>query len=678
MPKFKLVSPFSPSGDQKKAIKQLVEGILQNHKHQVLLGVTGSGKTFTIANVIEKIQKPTLVISHNKTLAAQLYSEFKEFFPYNAVEYFISYYDYYQPEAYIPSTDTYIEKDASINEHIDRLRLKATTSLLTREDVIVVASVSCIYNIGSPEDFKRMCIYLEIGKTIYIQQLTKELVRIGYERNEINFTRNKFRYHGNIIDIFPSYLENFIRVKIENDTIESIKEYKPLNLELVKEHKKFYIYPASHFVSPSVKFEEALKNIKKELDERVKYFESQGKLLEAQRIYQRTMNDLELLAQTGFCHGIENYSRHLSGRKEGERPGCLIDYFPKDFLCVIDESHVTIPQLYGMYEGDRSRKQTLVDYGFRLPSALDNRPLKFEEFLSLLNNTIYVSATPGKWEINISKNRVIEQIIRPTGLVDPEVIIRPAKGQVQDVVKEIVQAVKQGGRVLVNTLTKRTAEDLAEYLQNVALEQKQKLTVKYIHSDLDALTRINIIKDLRKGEFECLVGVNLLREGLDLPEVTLVAILDADKEGFLRNETTLIQLAGRAARNINGKIILYADKITKSIKNAVKEMERRRKIQIEYNKKHKIKPRSIVKAVRELEEFQYSAKQKHISEIKEFSLEYVTKDNIDKIIQMLEQEMKKSAELLDFETAIMYRDKLKLLKEMKAQKTNMPAGVNFK
>ena len=656
--KFKLVSKFKPAGDQPKAIKQLVEGIKKGYKHQVLLGVTGSGKTFTLANVIAKVQKPTLVISHNKTLAAQLYSEFKEFFPENAVEYFISYYDYYQPEAYIPETDTYIEKDASINEQIDRLRLKATTSLLSRDDVIVVASVSCIYNIGSPEDFKNLCVYLEVGKKISLDFLTNELVKIRYERNNIDFKRNTFRYQGNIIDIWPSYLENFIRVRIEDDEVVYIKEYKPLTNHLVAEHKKFYVYPASHFVTTPPKFEEALKNIKEELKERVEYFKSQGKLLEAERIYRRTMNDLELLETTGFCHGIENYSRHLSGRQPGERPGCLIDYFTKDFLCIIDESHVTIPQIYGMYEGDRSRKQTLVDYGFRLPSALDNRPLKFDEFLSLLNYVIYSSATPAEFEINISKGRVIEQIIRPTGLVDPPVFIRNSETQVEDVKKEINVVVKNKERVLINTLTKRTAEDLTDYLLSCGYR------VKYIHSDLDALTRINIIKDLRKGDFDVLVGVNLLREGLDLPEVSLVAILDADKEGFLRNETTLIQLAGRAARNVNSRIILYASKITKSIKSAVEEMERRRKIQLEYNRKYKIQPKSIIKAVKELEEFQYTARSKHISEIKEVDIQYLNKDDIPKMIKFLEQEMKKSAELLDFETAIMYREKIKELREL--------------
>jgi excinuclease ABC subunit B len=656
--KFKLVSKFKPAGDQPKAIDQLVEGIKKGYKHQVLLGVTGSGKTFTLANVIAKVQKPTIVISHNKTLAAQLYSEFKEFFPENAVEYFISYYDYYQPEAYIPQTDTYIEKDASINEQIDRLRLKSTTSLLSRDDVIVVASVSCIYNIGSPEDFKNLCVYVEVDKKISMDFLTNELVKIRYERNNIDFKRNTFRYQGNIIDIWPSYLENYIRVRIEDDEIVYIKEYKPLTNQLVSEHKKFYIYPASHFVTTPPKFEEALKNIKEELKERVEYFKSQGKLLEAERIYRRTMNDLELLETTGFCHGIENYSRHLSGRKPGERPYCLIDYFPKDFLCIIDESHVTIPQVYGMYEGDRSRKKTLVDYGFRLPSALDNRPLKFDEFLSLLNYVIYSSATPAEWEIKISKNRVVEQIIRPTGLVDPPVEIRSAKDQVEDVKKEINKVVKEKGRVLVNTLTKRTSEDLADYLL------AQNYRVKYIHSDLDALTRINIIKDLRKGEFDVLVGVNLLREGLDLPEVTLVAIFDADKEGFLRNETTLIQLAGRAARNINSRIILYADKITNSIKIAVEEMERRRKIQLEYNKKHNITPKSIVKSVKEYEEFQYIANKKHYYEVSDVKLEYVSKQNIPQLIKIFEQEMKRCADILDFENAIMYREKIKELKEL--------------
>jgi excinuclease ABC subunit B len=674
MKKFKLLSPFSPAGDQPKAIKTITENFLSGIKDQVLLGVTGSGKTFTMANVIANLNKPTLVISHNKTLAAQLYAEFKEFFPYNAVEYFVSYYDYYQPEAYIPSSDTYIEKDASINEHLDRLRLKATSNLLSRDDVIVVASVSCIYNIGSPQDFQNMGIFLEVGQEISIENFTQSLVDMRYERNNIDFSRNKFRSHGDIVDIWPSYLETFFRIEFDENKIVKITEYEYLSNKPIFNHKKVYIYPASHFVVEKPKFYEALKNIELDLQKRIQEFKQQGKLLEAQRIEQRTKNDLELLRETGFCHGIENYSRYFSGRAPGSRPYCLLDYFrncstmeknvvkPRDFLCIIDESHVTIPQIYGMYEGDSSRKQVLVDYGFRLPSALDNRPLKFEEFLSLLGQTLYVSATPSEWEIKRSNNIVVEQIIRPTGLVDPEVIIKPATKQVQDVVEEIKKVVKQKQRVLISTLTKRIAEDLAEYLQS------QNFRVKYIHSDIDVLTRISIIKDLRKGEFDCLVGVNLLREGLDLPEVSLVAILDADKEGFLRNATTLIQISGRAARNVNGKIILYANNKTKSIISAVKEMSRRRELQLQYNKQHNIVPKSIIKAVRELEEFQVSSRMKHLSEIKEFDTENLTKENVTKIRHMLETEMKKAAELLDFETAIIYRDKLKFFNEMVAEK----------
>ncbi len=658
MNKFKIYQPFLPATDQKKAIKILTEKILSGVKDQTLLGVTGSGKTFTIANVIANINRPTLIISHNKTLAAQLYSEFKEFFPNNAVEYFISYYDYYQPEAYIPSSDTYIEKDASINEHIDRLRLKATSSLLSREDVIVVASVSCIYNIGSPEDFQNMGIFLEVGRNMTMEHLTKDLVKIRYERNNIDFSRNKFRVYGDVIDVWPSYLETFIRIKFCENKIVEINEHKPLTNEIIVKYKKTYIYPASHFVTSMEKFDYAIKSIKEELSLRLAELRSCGKILEAQRLEQRTNNDLELLQETGFCHGIENYSRHFSGRPAGSRPQCLIDYFPKNFLCIIDESHVTIPQIKGMYEGDKSRKQTLIDYGFRLPSALDNRPLKFDEFLDLIDQTVYVSATPSQWEIERSNNNVVEQIIRPTGLVDPEVIIKPATKQVKDIIEEARKVIAKKQRVLISTLTKRTAEDLCEYLQS------QKFRVKYIHSDIDALSRIAIIKDLRAGEFDCLVGVNLLREGLDLPEVSLVAILDADKEGFLRNETTIIQISGRAARNIDGKIILYANKKTSSILSAVAEMSRRRKIQLEYNKKHNIVPRTIIKAVKDIEEFQLKAKNKHLVEIKDFSKEIVTKNNVNIIKNMLETQMKKAAELLDFETAIIYRDKLKILNEM--------------
>jgi len=656
--KFKLKSEFKPSGDQPKAIEALVSGIEKNIKHQVLLGVTGSGKTFTIANVIQEVQKPTLVISHNKILAAQLYSEFKLFFPDNAVEYFISYYDYYQPEAYIPQTDTYIEKDASINEHIDRLRLKATSSLLERDDVIIVASVSCIYNIGSPEDFKQLCVQLEKGRTKPRKVLLEELVNSRYERNDVDFSRSKFRVRGEIIEIWPSYLETAYRIEFDGDEISNIYEVNPLTGKIIQEKTKVYIYPASHFVVSKPKLDDAIAEIEKELEERVNFFKKNNKLLEAQRLEQRTKYDIVMMRETGFCHGIENYSRHLSGRQPGERPKCLLDYFPEDYLTVIDESHVTIPQIYGMYEGDYSRKRTLVEYGFRLPSALDNRPLRFDEFTSLVNFVIYSSATPSEYEIKKSKNRIIEQIIRPTGLVDPEVFIRPTRNQIPNLIKEIEQCAKKNQRVLVTTLTKRMAEDLAEYLT------EKKLRVRYIHSEIDALKRIEIIKNLRKGEFDCLVGINLLREGLDLPEVALVVILDADKEGFLRSETTLIQISGRAARNVNSRIILYADNITNSMKRALDEMKRRREIQIKYNTEHGITPKSIIKNIQELQEFEYETREKMLNFIREDGLEYVSKKNVPVLIKEMEQKMKEAADSLNFELAAMYRDKMFELKEM--------------
>ena len=652
--KFKLVSDFKPAGDQPFAIKELAEGgIKQDKKHQVLLGVTGSGKTFTMANVIEQVQKPALVISHNKILAAQLYAEFKQFFPDNAVEYFISYYDYYQPEAYVPQTDTYIEKDASINEHIDRLRLKATSSLVERQDVIVVASVSCIYNIGSPSDYKDLCVFIEKGRTKNREVLLQELVDIHYERNDIAFSRSKFRVRGDIVEIWPAYLETALRVEYFGDEIEKIAETNPLTGKVLNEKQKVYVYPASHFVVTKPKFEDALKFIEQELEERIKFFKEHDKLIEAQRIEQRTRYDLEMMRETGFCHGIENYSRHLSGRKPGERPGCLIDYFPEDFLIIIDESHVTIPQIYGMYEGDFSRKQTLVNYGFRLPSALDNRPLKFAEFESLVNYVLYVSATPAEHEINKSHNRVIEQIIRPTGLVDPEVVVKPTESQINDLIKEIVIRAERKERVLVTTLTKRMAEDLTGYLL------VKKLRVRYLHSEIDVLTRIDILKDLRKGNFDCLVGINLLREGLDLPEVSLVVVLDADKEGFLRSETALIQVCGRASRNVNGSVILYADNITGSMKRALKEMDRRRQKQMEHNERNNIKPRTIIKKMYELQEFQYRARQKVYGYIHEDTSEYVTKENLPGLIKTFEKEMKTAADSLDFELAAVYRDILR-------------------
>ncbi len=683
MNKFKLISKFKPAGDQPEAIKQIVNGIRAQsteHRnsalpstlssHQVLLGVTGSGKTFTIANVIAQINKPTLVISHNKTLAAQTYAEFKSFFPENAVEYFISYYDYYQPEAYIPQTDTYIEKDASINDHIDRLRLKATTSILSRNDVIVVASVSSIYNLGSPSDFKQMCVVLEKGKTITRDFLLNELIAIHYERNDVEFIRGKFRVRGDNVEIFPANSETAVRVEFAasgGDKVTKITEINPLTGKTLEhknirtqEHKnasRYYIYPAKHFVTSRQKLEKAVSEIRCELKGQVQFFKKQGRLLEAQRIEQRTNYDIEMMSEMGYCHGIENYSRHLSGRHSGSRPPCLIDYFPPGFLTVIDESHVTIPQIYGMYKGDRARKETLIDFGFRLPSALDNRPQKFEEFESLVGNVIYLSATPSEYELKKSKGVIVEQIVRPTGLIDPEVVVKPIKNQIDDLITEIEKRVKNKERILVTTLTKKMAEDLADYLY------EKKLKVKYLHSDIVALERIEILNDLRKGNFDVLVGVNLLREGLDLPEVSLVAVLDADKEGFLRSETSLIQVSGRAARNINGFVILYADNITGSMKRSVAEMDRRRKKQVEYNKKHKITPKTIVKAVNDLEEFQYKAKQNAVLLIKEDISKYTPKNS-----SQLEKDMNDAADNLNFELAAVLRDKIFELKEMHVAK----------
>ena len=671
MNKFKLVSKFKPAGDQPEAIKQIVDEIkrspkseVRSQKHQVLLGVTGSGKTFTIANVISQINKPILVISHNKTLAAQTYAEFKSFFPENAVEYFISYYDYYQPEAYIPQTDTYIEKDASINEHIDRLRLKATSSILSRNDVIVVASVSAIYNLGSPADFKEMCIVLEKGKTMSRDFLLSELVGIHYERNDVEFIRGKFRVRGDNVEIFPANSETAVRIEFSGDEISKITEINPLtgtSLNHLTTHPRlksgatthYLIYPAKHFVTSRQKLEKAISEIRRELKGQVQFFKNQGRLLEAQRISQRTNYDIEMLSEMGYCHGIENYSRHLSGRPAGSRPPCLIDYFPKDFLTIIDESHVTIPQIYGMYKGDRARKETLIDFGFRLPSALDNRPQKLDEFESLVGNVIYMSATPSDYELKKSKGVIVEQIVRPTGLIDPEVVVKPIKNQIDDLISEIEKRVAKKERVLVTTLTKKMAEDLAEYLY------EKKLKVKYLHSDIKALERIEILNDLRKGNFDVLVGVNLLREGLDLPEVSLVAVLDADKEGFLRSETSLIQVSGRAARNINGFVILYADTITGSMERALSEMNRRRQKQLSYNKKHKITPKTIVKAINELEEFQYKAKHDSMLLIKEDISKYTAKN-----ISQLEKEMKDAADNLNFELAAVLRDKIFELKEM--------------
>ncbi len=668
MNKFKLVSNFKPAGEQPQAIDALYKNIVDGKNFQVLLGVTGSGKTFVMANLIEKLQKPALIISPNKILAAQLYSEFKAFFPNNAVEYFISYYDYYQPEAYIPATDTYIEKDSSINDHIDRLRLKATTSILERNDVIVVASVSSIYNLGAPEDYQNMCVKISTGQKIKIDILLKQLIAVHYERNEIEFLRGKFRVKGDTVEIFPAYLETAIKVEFFGDEIDSIKEFDPLTGNILNKKEVCYIYPAKHFVTSGDKMRLALANIEAELNERVISLKAEGKMLEAQRLLQRTKYDMEMLRETGVCHGVENYSRHLSLRPAGSRPQTLIDYFlandkTSDFLLIADESHITLPQIRGMYEGDRSRKQTLINFGFRLPSALDNRPLKFDEFEKIIKKSVMVSATPGPYELKKSKNNVVELVIRPTGLVDPEIIIRPIDGQIQDMIKEVKKVIAKKQRVLITTLTKRMSEDLTAYLK------EQGFLVEYMHSEIEALKRIEIIRDLRLGKFDILVGINLLREGLDLPEVSLVVILDADKEGFLRSEQTLIQTCGRAARNVDGKVIFYADKITGSMERALTEMNRRRNKQLEYNKKYKITPKTIIKAIADLEEFQAKVKDEKLTMISEDINEtFVTKKNINEILKSLEQQMKEAADNLDFETAALFRDRIKEIKELRSGK----------
>jgi excinuclease ABC subunit B len=653
MEKFKLISSYKPCGDQPKAIKELAASILSGEGFQTLLGVTGSGKTFTLANAIANVNLPTLVISHNKTLAAQLYSEFKEFFPQNAVEYFVSYYDYYQPEAYIPSTDTYIEKDASINDRLDRLRLSATSSLMSRKDVIIVASVSCIYNLGSPEDYRQLLVFIERGQKITRDSLIARLIQIQYERNDYEFIRGRVRVRGDVVEIFPSYHEKALRIEFFKDEIEKISQINPVSAEILNALDRVAIYPAKHFIVSRDKIGLALKSIEWELEDRLKILVSKNKLLEAQRLESRTKYDMEMLKEIGYCHGIENYSRHLSGREPGSRPYCLIDYFPGDFLTIIDESHATIPQLGGMYEGDRSRKEILVEYGFRLPSCLDNRPLKFAEFEALIKRAVFVSATPDEYEIKKSKGRVIEQIIRPTGLVDPEITVKTTENQIDDLIEEVKRRTKENERVLVTTLTKRMAEDLTAYLQEKGLK------VKYLHSEIETIRRSKILRELRQKEFDCLVGINLLREGLDLPEVSLVAILDADKEGFLRSATSLIQVAGRAARNINGTVIMYADNMTGSMKKAIAESNRRRNLQLEFNSKNKITPRSIQKAIREGIEDLYEAE--------EFVQNLTGQDRdeyeLNKYISELEYEMELAARNLQFEKAAMIRDKLKELKD---------------
>jgi excinuclease ABC subunit B len=646
--KFKLLSGMKPKGDQPQAIEKLTKRILKGQRYSTLLGVTGSGKTFTMAHVIQNINRPVLIMSHNKTLAAQLFAEFKEFFPENEVHYFVSYYDYYQPEAYIPQRDLYIEKDADINEDIEKLRLAATSAILTRRDVIIVASVSAIYNIGSPDDYREMVIELKKGERFDREKLLRELVDSHYERSDREFIRGRFRVRGDIVDIYPSYLDTALRVEFFDNTIERISTIKPLSGEEITQHEWFLIYPAKHFVLPETRIERAIRLILEELEDRVKWFKEKGKLLEAHRLEARTKYDVELLREVGYCKGIENYSRHLSGRRPGERPYTLIDYFPKDFLVFVDESHVTIPQIRGMYNGDRSRKEVLVEYGFRLPSALDNRPMKFEEWEESIGQVVFVSATPGPYEIKKSKGEIVEQIIRPTGLVDPYITVKPASDQVRDLLGEIRKRTKKGQRVLVTTLTKRLAEDLSNFLVEEGIKGC------YLHSEIETIQRVQI---LREGKFDVLVGVNLLREGLDLPEVALVAILDADKEGFLRSETSIIQTIGRTARNVDGEVILYADNITKSMKNAIRETHRRRRLQLEYNKKYSITPKTIEKEIRKgIEEI--IAAEKMVSAIANLSQEEYT---LTEMIQELKRQMLEAADRLDFERAAELRDTIKML-----------------
>ncbi|MDR7871263.1 MAG: excinuclease ABC subunit UvrB [Tissierellaceae bacterium] len=652
MTKFKIESNYKPTGDQPEAIDKLVKGLNQGNKHQVLLGVTGSGKTFTMANVIEKIQKPTLVIAHNKTLAYQLASEFKEFFPNNSVEYFVSYYDYYQPEAYVPGSDTYIEKDASINDEIDKLRHSATAALFERKDVIIVASVSCIYGLGDPINYENMVVSLRPGMIIDRDEVMKRLIEIQYMRNDINFIRGTFRVRGDVLEIFPAASsENTIRLEFFGDEIDRIVEVNHLTGEVIGIRKHVSIFPASHYATSEDVIKRALVTIEEELDERLKELKDQDKLVEAQRLEQRTRYDLEMLSEMGFCNGIENYSAHLSSRPMGSRPFTLIDYFPEDFLIIIDESHATVPQIRGMYAGDRSRKTTLVDYGFRLPSALHNRPLEFNEFESMINQVVYVSATPGPYEKEHTQNTV-EQIIRPTGLLDPVIDVRPTQHQIDDLVNEINKVVEREERVLVTTLTKKMAEDLTKYFKEIGIK------VTYLHSDVETIERMEIIRDLRMGKYDVLVGINLLREGLDLPEVSLVAILDADKEGFLRSETSLIQTSGRAARNIEGKVIMYADKITGSMERAIGETNRRREIQDKYNKEHDIVPRSVNKGIRDIIEATIVAEEEAKFE------DSFSKDEIESMIIGLEGAMLKAAEELNFEKAAELRDKIIELKKM--------------
>jgi excinuclease ABC subunit B len=656
MSSFTLNAPFSPKGDQAQAIDKLTRRIAAGKRHQVLLGVTGSGKTFTMANLIERVQRPTLVLVHNKTLAGQLYHEFRQFFPTNAVEYFVSYYDYYQPEAYMPATDTYIAKDALINDAIDQMRHSATRSLFERNDIIIVASVSCIYGLGSPEVYHGMLLYLAEGMDIRREQILSKLVEIQYARNDTDFHRGTFRARGDVIEIFPASNDAIsVRIELFGDTVDAIHEIDPLTGKSLNRLPKVPIYPNTHYLIAPDRYERALNGIEIELDERIAYFKSRGELLEAQRIEQRTRFDLEMIRAMGYCHGIENYSRHLSGRGPGEPPPTLLDYFPKDYLLIVDESHATVPQVQGMYEGDRSRKKSLVDYGFRLPSAFDNRPLTFAEFEKFLNQVVYVSATPGHYELERATGEVVEQIIRPTGLMDPVIEVRPARGQVDNLLAEVKTVTSQGGRVLVTTLTKRMAEDLTEYYHDLGIK------VRYLHSDIKTLERSEIVRDLRRGVFEVLVGINLLREGLDLPEVSLVAILDADKEGYLRSHRSLIQTAGRAARNSEGRVIFYADTVTDSMRLAIEETARRRGLQAAYNEAHGITPESVRKAIPELEYRMVQADYVTLDVAAETGPTY-DNESVERTLHRLNDEMKEAARLLEFERAAELRDRIRALK----------------
>ena len=672
---FKLESNFKPSGDQVTAIESLVKGLENKNKYQTLLGVTASGKTFTIANVIEKANRPTLVMSHNKTLAAQLYRELKDFFPNNAVEYFVSYYDYYQPEAYVPAKDLYIDKDASVNDEIDRLRLKATTSLLERRDVIIVASVSCIYGLGSPEDYRKLYISIKKNGEYDRDEIIEKLVSIQYERVKDVLERARFKVIGDTLEIMSAYSDEVIRIEFFGDTVEKIVKINPVTRQKIAEQDRVVIYPAKHFVTGSDKLAAGIKLIEEELEEQYNKFKSEGKLVEAERIYGRTKYDLEMLREVGYCAGIENYSRPLSGRKEGDRPACLIDYFPKDFLTIIDESHVSVPQIRGMFFGDRSRKETLVKYGFRLPSALDNRPLFFEEFEKLTNDTIYISATPAEYELKKS-SQVVEQIIRPTGLLDPIIEVYPIDGQIDRILEEIKKTISNNERIFITTLTKKMAEDLTKYLN------ENGVRTRYLHSDIQTVERVEIIRDLRLGAFDVLVGINLLREGLDVPEVSLILILDADKTGFLRNTTTLIQTIGRAARNANGRVIMFADSISDAMKVAIEETERRRKIQMEYNKEHNITPKTIIKKIQDIierEEKVETSYEIHF-DFRRFNerVKIDPKQQSDDYIKELEKEMKRASDSLEFEKAIEIREKINQLKQLKPAKKTVHKNVTSK